>query len=208
MLTVGEILKNERKKKGLSFKVIEKEIKIREKFLKAIEENNWKIFSSKVYLIGIIKNYSRFLGLPPQKVLAYFYRDYEKKEKIGFKEKISDKYFSSETKLFLKNGLIALIIFFSIYFIYQLKLYLSPPSFQLISPKTNFFRLEDKIKIIGKTDKEASIVIFGKRVYQNQDGVFEYDFPLKEGKNRLIIEITGVNGKVLKVEKEFIKKTF
>ncbi|MFN3299274.1 MAG: alpha-ketoglutarate-dependent dioxygenase AlkB family protein, partial [Sediminibacterium sp.] len=41
----------------------------------------------------------------------------------------------------------------------------------------------------------------GQRVYQDESGIFEYDFPLKEGKNLLKIELIGANGKKAVVEK-------
>ena len=81
MLSVGEILKKQRKKKGLTLLEVEKKIKVRLKFLKAIEDNNWS-FSSKVYISGIIKNYAQFLDLDKDKVLAFFRRDYEKNDEM------------------------------------------------------------------------------------------------------------------------------
>lgn len=205
MTTVGEILQKQRLNKGLTLLDIEKKIKIRSKYLNAIEKNNWDFFSSKIYIVGILKNYSRQLGLDDKKVLAFFRRDYEKKDDLRFKKKVSQKYLTPETKQILRSGFIILILFFLIYFGYQLFLYFSPPKLILISPKTYNFSREDKIKIIGKTDKEASIMIAGQRIYQNEEGVFEYDFPLKFSKNILKIDLVGANGRKATIEKVFLK---
>ncbi len=207
MLSVGTILKKEREKKGLLLIDIEKQIKVREKYLKAIEEEDWNFFSSKIYIIGILKNYSRVLSLDHKKILAFFRRDYEKKEEVKFKRRITSEYLTSETKKFLKWGLILLLIFFASYFIYQLKIYFSPPSYKLISPKTSDFTIEKKVRIVGKTDKDTAIVIAGERVYQNKEGIFTYEYSLNEGENKLIINLTGANGKKTTVEKIFFKKT-
>lgn len=207
MISVGEIIKKQRLNKGLTIEDIEKKIKIRAKYLQAIENNNWDVFSSKIYIIGILKNYSKFLGIDEKKVIAFFRRDYEKKEEISFKKKISSKYLNPETKIFFKRIFIILGLFFSFYFGYQLYLYFSPPKAEIISPKKNIFVKEDKIKIVGKTDLYTSIFIFGQRIYQDKEGIFEYDFPLKEGENILIIELTGANGKKTKLEKKFIKQS-
>lgn len=207
MITVGEILQKQRIKKGLTLLDIEKKIKIREKYLKAIEKNNWDFFSSKVYIIGIIRNYSKTLNIDEKKILAFFRRDYEKKDDIKFKEKVSQKYLTPETKHILRNGFISLIIFFTIYFSYQLMLYFFPPKLTIISPKTDTFIREDKIKIIGKTYKETSIIIAGQRVYQDKEGIFQYDLPIKNGKNIIRIELTGANGKKAVFEKTYIKKS-
>jgi len=77
----------------------------------------------------------------------------------------------------------------------------------ILSPKTTSFFREDRIKIIGKTEKDAMVVIAGERVYQNKDGIFEYNFPLHDGKNKLSIELTGANGKKAKAEKIFIRRS-
>jgi cytoskeletal protein RodZ len=207
MTSVGSILKNEREKKGLLLSDIEKKIKIREKYLKAIEDENWNYFSSKIYITGILKNYSRVLNLDHKKVLAFFRRDYEKKEEIKFKKKVTSEYLTPGTKKILKFSLIILTLFFIFYFLFQLKIYFSPPAFTLISPTKKNFSVEKNIKITGKTDKDTSITIGGERIYQNKSGVFVYDYSLNEGENKLIINLVGANGKKATIEKIFFKKT-
>jgi cytoskeletal protein RodZ len=207
MFSVGSILKNEREKRGLLLTDIEKQIKIREKYLSAIEEENWDFFSSKIYIVGILKNYSRILNLDPKKVLAFFRRDYERKDEVRFKKKVTSSYLTSETKKYLKVGLILITIFFVLYFVFQLKTFFSPPAFKLITPQKTNFSVEKAIKISAKTDKDTIVTISGERVYLNKDGVFEYDYPLKEGENKLSINLVGANGKKTTIEKTFYKKT-
>ncbi|KKP67875.1 MAG: Transcriptional regulator, XRE family [Candidatus Roizmanbacteria bacterium GW2011_GWA2_35_19] len=207
MTTVGDILKKERQNKGLLLSDIEKQIKVREKYLRAIEENNWAFFSSKIYIIGILKNYSRVLSLDPKRILAFFRRDYEKKEEVKFKKRVASGYLTPESKkYFIAVAILAAFLIF-IYFSYQLSLYFSPPKMSIISPIKTSFTTEDRIKLIGKTERDAAVVIFGDRVYQNKDGVFEYSFPLREGTNKLTIELTGANGRKTIIEKIFQKKS-
>lgn len=207
MISVGEILKKERENKNIQLINVEKAIKVRTKFLKAIEENNWDFFSSKIYITGIIKNYSDFLGLDAPKMTAFFRRDYERKEEVRFKTKVASKYLTPQTKKIAMIGLIVLFLTFFVYFGYQLKTYLSPPTVVIISPKETQFTREDRIKIKGRTEKDAMVTIFGERVYQNKEGVFTYDFPLKEGKNELLIEVIGANGKKTVITKTYIKNS-
>lgn len=203
MLSVGEILKKTREQKGLTLLQIEKEIKIRTKFLQAVEENNWNVFTSKIYVTGMIKNYAQFLGLDETKMLAFFRREYERTEEIRFKKRIASSYLTPQTKKIATIGLIFLFAVFGVYFGYQIKQYLTPPVVMITSPIEGKTGNKEKITIHGKTEKEAVITIFGERVYQNKNGEFIYDFPLKEGKNELIIEVTGANGK-----KTILKKMF
>ncbi|MBW7960296.1 helix-turn-helix domain-containing protein [Patescibacteria group bacterium] len=206
MTTVGEIIKKRRLEKGFTLLDVEKRIRIREKYLRAIEDNNWNFFSSKIYIIGILKNYSKLLAIDENKILAFFRRDYERKEDIRFKEKVSRKYLAPETKQVLRGGLVIIVLFFFFYFCYQLFLFLTPPKLTILSPKDRVFNREDKVEIVGKTDKEASIVIIGQRVYQDNNGIFKYEFPIKEGNNVLKIELTGANGKKSVYKENFVKK--
>jgi len=207
MLTAGEILKKERTKKNLSLSEISKQIKIKEKYLQALEDNNWNFFESRVYIEGLIKTYSRFLELNYKNILPFFYRDYDGSETISFKKKIPDKYFTPQIKKIFQTLIFVLIFIFTGYFFYQLKIFLTPPKLILLSPKTDIFYNENLIKVIGKTEKETSIVIFGEKIYPNQEGIFEYNFPLTKGENQLVIELTGANGKKTVFKKIFYKKS-
>lgn len=207
MLTVGEILREAREKQNVGLIDVERQIKVRSKFLKSVEENNWDMFSSKIYINGIIKNYSTFLGLDPEKMLAIFRRDYERKEDVRFKTRISSRYLTPETRRIVVAVISLIILFFALYFGYQLKQFFSPPGLTVVSPLINTFTVEDRVHFVGKTDKDAAVTIFGERVYQDKNGVFTYDFPLKNGKNELIIEIIGANGKKSVFKEIFIKNT-
>ncbi len=203
MLTVGEILRRERETKGLKLSDIEKKTRVREKFLKALEQNNWDLFSSKIYIEGIIKNYANILDLNQEKLLAFFRREYAKKEEVGFRNKISSKYLTPETKKYLKFLVVFVFLLFAFYFGFQLKLFLSPPKVEIISPEEQTFTKKDQIEVVGKTQKEAVVTIFENRVYQNNEGIFTYNFPLKPGKNELVIEVVGANGKKTTFKKEY-----
>src|SRR3989344_2277457 len=123
MATVGEILREERLIKGLQLRDIEKQTRVREKYLRAIEENNWNFFSSKIYIIGILKNYSRILGLDSKRILAFFRRVYERKEEAKFKERVSSSYLTPQSRKLLRLAIVGGVLLFLLYFVYQLKLY-------------------------------------------------------------------------------------
>ncbi len=203
MLSVGEILRKEREKKGLSLVQVEKEIRIRQKFLIAIEANDWNGFTSKIYITGVITNYARFLGLDPQKMVAFFRRDYEKIDDVKFKKNLSRGYLNPETKKYAFGGVVILVLLFVLYFGYQLTLYLSPPSVTLLTPKEDVFRSREKITITGKTEKDATATVMGDRLYLNKDGIFQYDLPLRKGKNTFRVDVTGANGKKSSLQKTY-----
>ena len=206
MFSVGDMLRTEREKCNLTLKDIEKKICVREKYLAAIENNDWSGFTSKIYIAGIIKNYARLLGLDEKKLLAFFRRDYERKEEVKFKKRVSSAYLTPETR---KLSILAIVLLFAVfagYFGYQLYLYFSPPKLTLIQPKETTINA-DRVEIVGQTEREAKIVIFGDRIYQNDDGVFRYRFPLKQGKNTFVVTVTGANGRKSQLIRTFIRQS-
>lgn len=72
--TVGEILRTEREKQGMTVKDVEKGTSIRALYIQAIEDGKYDVLPGEVYLKGFIRNYATFLGLDPQEMLA-LYRD-------------------------------------------------------------------------------------------------------------------------------------
>ena len=195
MITVGKLLKNEREQKNITLKQAEKDTRIRERFLSAIEQENWSAFTSRVYITGVIKSYASYLDIDPEKAMAYFRRDYEKKEDLTFKKKLPSLQLLPETKKLLFVILGAVFVFFAVYFGYQFDQYLSPPGVEIVSPKENIFRNVQKITIVGKTEPESTVSIYNEELFPDDHGLFRYEFPLKKGLNTLQIEVTGPNGK-------------
>lgn len=60
---IGETLRLARLEKGLEMHDVEKNTKIRRKYLEAMENEEWDVFPGRVYLKGFLKTYARFLGL-------------------------------------------------------------------------------------------------------------------------------------------------
>src|SRR3990167_212153 len=98
MLTTGEVLKKTRLGKQLTLEAVEKATRIRLNRLKSIEDNNWAPFPLKTYILGAIKTYGKFLELDEDKLAAFFRREYEKKEEVHFKTRVSLKYLTPEAK--------------------------------------------------------------------------------------------------------------
>lgn len=68
-MNIGETLRKARLEKNLSYQEIEKSIKIRSRYLAALENEEWDVLPGDVYLKGFLKTYSRYLGLNAQEML-------------------------------------------------------------------------------------------------------------------------------------------
>lgn len=69
MASIGEELRMERTRKGLTFKDVEQVLHIRSAYLEAIEEGNFGLIPGEVYVKGFIRNYANFLGLDGQRLI-------------------------------------------------------------------------------------------------------------------------------------------
>jgi len=73
---IGDILKAERAKKGLSLEEVQAAIKINKRFIKALEDSDFSKMPTPVAAKGFLKNYASFLCLDVKKILAQFSEKY------------------------------------------------------------------------------------------------------------------------------------
>src|SRR3990167_7155959 len=118
MNKASEMLKNTRIEKNLTLEDVEKGTRIRKKYLNAIETEQWDSFPSLTYILGTIKNYGNFLGLPEEKLMAFFRREYESGEDNKFSTRLPSAYFSSKTKKVIRLILGTILVLFLVYFSY------------------------------------------------------------------------------------------
>jgi len=97
MKDIGNFLKERREARGISLIEVEKDLKIRKKYLQALEEGNIDIIPGKAYIIGYLRNYSKYLGVNEENInqIIQTYHNLEKK-KSGLKK-------TKEEKIYLKT---------------------------------------------------------------------------------------------------------
>lgn len=69
MEEIGKTLRQLREKKGLSLEQVEQAIKIRMRYLEAIEDGDMTVLPGMVYARGFIKSYAEYLGINGQELL-------------------------------------------------------------------------------------------------------------------------------------------
>jgi cytoskeleton protein RodZ len=72
---VGEILQTARERKGVDLTRAERETKIRARHLAALESGDVADLPALVYAKGFLRNYSTYLGLDAEEVLARWRRE-------------------------------------------------------------------------------------------------------------------------------------
>lgn len=76
-MSVGEILRNARTtgRRKRELQTIAKQLCIREEFLQALEDGNYKVIPETVYILGFARNYAMELGLEPDEIVAKIKRE-------------------------------------------------------------------------------------------------------------------------------------
>lgn len=72
---IGELLRSEREKRGLSLSEAESILKIRAVYIEALEEERFEDIPAEVYRIGYLKSYARLLGLDCNELVARYKTD-------------------------------------------------------------------------------------------------------------------------------------
>jgi hypothetical protein len=66
------MLREARERKGVSLAEAEKETRIRQGLIKALEEEDYTILPDRIYTKGLLKNYAHYLGLDTSEVMRLF----------------------------------------------------------------------------------------------------------------------------------------
>jgi len=219
--TIGDRFKDRRRELNLSIEKVSDELKIRPEFLKALEEDNYSVFTSDIYAKGFIKSYSKYLGLDSQSFSAVYRRDIET-SKLPTKKNRDAKNIGDDKKtIFISREKFKYIfaIAFSALILFGVLSILNkafePPFLELISPftlnsnsSTTTDYYDKTIRLTGKTNPNIVIKINGIVVPANTDNTFESDlYPITQDINKFFVEAISNVGVISRIELTLNKKT-
>ncbi len=209
MKTVGSILKEARLSKGLGLDVVEKDTKIRLKFLESIEADDYTNLPSLSYAKGFVKNYSQFLGLDGNRVLAFFRRQTKDISRAsilpkGVAEPLNKPLMRLTPARFLGIILFLLVTIFLSYLGRQYYNLNTPPGLAIETPAAQLVTSEHRVDLLGKTDPDATVTVNGVSTLVRSDGKFFDQMTLETGINHIIIVATSRYGKTTTVTRDVV----
>ena len=200
MITVGEVLKNKRERLRISLDKASADTKIQKRFLQSIEKNIFTPFQSEVFLTGFIKIYAKYLGLDIKKILAL----YRRTNPVSTEKEIQKTPQKIERKKLVitpKTVVIILVSLFTLliagYIISQIYKFQTPPKLQISEPAKESTVENEKITIKGKTEKGIIIQINDISTDVDDEGNFEKEITLTEGRNLVTIKAQKNNNNIL-----------
>ena len=72
MVEIGNALRTARERQGLELGAVERETRIRERYLAALEEERFELLPARAYAKGFLRGYAEFLGLDGRLIVAEF----------------------------------------------------------------------------------------------------------------------------------------
>lgn len=185
--STGEILRDARENIGISIENVSKKLKIQEKYIKALEENDNSIFDSHVIPRGFLIKYCNLLGLDSEKIVAYWRRDFVLIKKPVSRRKHNFSFIlTPKILIFSFFGLILFTIF--LFFTFQYIKFKSPPKLEIVSLNSNQVLFSDSVLVEGFVDKNSSVFINEKEVKVDSEGKFAQKIFLQNGDNAINIK--------------------
>lgn len=205
MKTVGEVLSQARKKKRISISSLSGKTKIKERFLRAIEEERWSELPDFAVTQGFVRNFAKTVGVDEKFAAALLRRDFPQAptKKGRFPEiKVGEPpvFWTPKTTIFVISLLIVGII--GIYLTRQYLIFAAPPPLEILQPRQNEIINGITLEVKGKTNPEAQVLVNGSPVLVDEKGIFQTKLTLSAGEQKVIIEAVSRSGK--RTEKEVV----
>ncbi|OEG69490.1 hypothetical protein ATZ36_09235 [Candidatus Endomicrobiellum trichonymphae] len=117
MKEIGKLLKEKREKMNISLADVHKAIRIREKYISAIEDGDISVFFAEVYYRSFVRSYAEYLGFDSEELFEKFGMEKhllkklsgEEEKKLGMKPELVGKA-SQKNKIGAKKLLIIFMI--------------------------------------------------------------------------------------------------
>ena len=131
--SLGKYLRREREIRKISLREVADHTRVREHFLRAIEEDQFQLLPSATYIKGFLSNYANYVGLDPNDVIQR-YETFLKGESVRHTEVLPEKKTLWKRKELLTIGGVMIVGLIALSFFF----YLSKPAVESISvkPKT------------------------------------------------------------------------
>ncbi len=212
MHTVGQILRETREDKLYTIEDVEKAIKIRKELLVALESDDYSKLPPSTFVQGFIKNYSKFLDLDSEKLLAIFRRGFEdKKHKPyvmdAFANPVEEKKIQITPTRVLSVVVVLIILSFFGYLWSQYRDFVGAPKLEITSPQDQQTLTSDLVVVEGKTDPEVKVLVNNQEIPVSEQGTFKKEIMVSSEMNKISIVAASKFGQQTEIQRTvYVKK--
>jgi cytoskeletal protein RodZ len=207
----GETLRAQREKKGITLEQAASDTRIREKFLKALEDSDYQTLPGAVYTKGFLRNYAEYLELPTEELVVQFHQERDQPDAPrSFKplNPIVRRSLIFTPAVLVPVVVLAGIVLFVGYLYYQFVSFAVPPRLELTEPATDAIAQSTDFVVRGRTIPEGRVTIqvfpgplTFPDIHPSADGTFSQNIQLSRGSNHIVVEVLDTTGKVGRVSR-------
>jgi len=207
----GETLRAQREKKGITLEQAASDTRIREKFLKALEDSDYQTLPGAVYTKGFLRNYAEYLELPTEDLVVQFHQERDQPDAPRtFKplNPIARRSYVFTPAVLVPVVVLAGIVLFVSYLYYQFVSFAVPPRIEVTEPATDAIAQSADFVVKGRTvpDGRVTVQVFPgpltiADIKPNADGSFAVPVQLSRGSNHIVVEVLDTTGKVGRVSR-------
>lgn len=203
-ITFSYILKKYRSKYKLDIYRLSHKISIEADLIIALENGNYKVFTTLGQALPIIRKLSYVLGLKYQSLVDLYTKEYD--------IYIQNTTKNNKPKLFINYnifkfgvGLIisGIIIGYLFLQVYQVRY---NPTISLDNAQPYQIYTKDEYKLTGNLSRASQLTLNGQKVKIKEDGKFEILLNLRQGENKLELAVQKDDKLLKKVQKTIYKQ--
>ena len=216
MSRLGELLRQQREKRGITLDQAAADTRIREKFLKALEDGDLQSLPGAVYTKGFLRNYADYLGLDDEELVVQFHEERggqqaEPKRRYTTLKPIGSRSLVFTPAVLVPVVVLATILLFVGYLYYQFTSFAVAPALDVTEPATDAIAQDASFLVKGHTvpNGRVTIQIFPgpltlADIHPAADGTFSAPVTLTAGSNHIVVEVLDPSGKVSRVNRSVI----
>lgn len=193
---VGEVLRKRREEAGHTIEELAAQTRIQPRFLRALEEGEWKELPEDVYVKSFVRSVARALGADPDAYLEKVASElkiarglgYRSRQAVGPPRAVREPLLITPLRL-RRAGAFILLLAVMAAFGYELRAIRKPPALFLSAPVDNMMTAESTITVAGETEPETILNINGEQTAPGSAGAFKATVALEPGVN--VITVTA-----------------
>jgi transcriptional regulator with XRE-family HTH domain len=208
MRKIGLFLKEERTKKKLSLSQMERDTKIKKKFIDMIEKGEWNHLPEYSVTSGFIRTIAKKLNISEENAMAVLRRDYPSDVKelpINPKPDLKLRTTISPKFIMILLSVLAGLLFLG-YLVYQYIIYISPPKLLVSKPIEGQEVLVGDIPVSGKTDSDVTLTVNNQKVLVSKTGDFNDKINVAESTKEIVFMAKSRYGKETIIIRKIILK--
>src|SRR5438309_884388 len=214
MPSLGEQLRAQRERQVITLEQAAADTRIREKFLKALEDGDYPSLPGAVYTRGFLRNYADYLDLQTDELVVLFQQERggappEPTPKRTCKpyRPVVHQSFMFRPVVFVPVLVIAFVGLFLGYIYYQFTTFATLPKLEVLDPSSDGLAASSDLVVRGVTVPGGRVtitVIPGSEfldIHSGNDGTFDTKVALSPGPNHVVVEVQDSAGKTNRVSR-------